>query len=234
MSDIKFACPQCQQHIQCEEGYGGMEIACPACSTRIIVPRPVGAPAIAPAPAMAPPPVPPPAPALARSSAPGAAAAGCPSCGNPMPRGAVLCTNCGYNTVTRKRTVAGRVVAPGRPKAARPEGVAGWFKTPYPYLCLFVIVLGVLYLLGQNNPVLLLAFALLAGFYMLGMWITTAVFAFKDSVVKGFLCLCIGVYAIYWVYKESDNSFLKAAYGVLILLWLILMVAGKVHKFSPE
>jgi hypothetical protein len=136
--------------------------------------------------------------------------------------------------VTRKRTVAGRVVAPGRPKAARPEGVAGWFKTPYPYLCLFVIVLGVLYLLGQNNPVLLLAFALLAGFYMLGMWITTAVFAFKDSVVKGFLCLCIGVYAIYWVYKESDNSFLKAAYGVLILLWLILMVAGKVHKFSPE
>ena len=38
MSDLKFSCPQCQQHIQCEENYAGTEITCPACSARMMVP----------------------------------------------------------------------------------------------------------------------------------------------------------------------------------------------------
>src|SRR5206468_7283890 len=82
MSDIKFACPQCQQHIQCEPGYAGMEINCPTCLTRIIVPgtpAPVPAPALAMAQAQAPAP-PPPMPTRLATSTSAPATGGCPSC----------------------------------------------------------------------------------------------------------------------------------------------------------
>src|SRR5262245_29752947 len=129
MSDIKFACPQCQQHIQCEPGYAGMEIACPTCSTRIVVP---GTPAPAPAPALAmaqAPSPPPPMPSGTRlaTSTSAAATSGCPSCGAALPRGAVLCTRCGYNLATGQRTVAGRPAPKGRTMA--PSGDTPFYKT---------------------------------------------------------------------------------------------------------
>jgi hypothetical protein len=39
MSEIKFACPQCGQHIACDAGYADMCIACPACHQPMEVPR---------------------------------------------------------------------------------------------------------------------------------------------------------------------------------------------------
>src|ERR1700722_20844674 len=99
MADIKFACPHCQQHLQADSAYGGMQINCPSCNGALLVP---GAAAVPPPPAPAPysaPPPPPSAPApsqlsLKRSepSAPKPAGGGCPSCGAAMPMGAVLCT----------------------------------------------------------------------------------------------------------------------------------------------
>ena len=228
MSDIKFACPQCQQHIQCEPGYAGMEINCPMCATRIVVPgTPVPVPAMAMAQAPAPPP---PMQTRLATSTSAPATSGCPSCGVALPRGAVLCTRCGYNLATGQRTVAGRPAPRGKPTV--PKGDTVWYKTSYPYLGAFAAVLLVLYLLGRQGGgemnVPMAAFVGLVLLYALGVWITTAVFAFKDSVGKGFLCLCIGIYAIYWVYKESDNNFLKAANGLLLLLWIAFYATSKI------
>jgi len=39
LNEIKFACPHCHQHIACDEGYCGYQIACPACQGGMIVPR---------------------------------------------------------------------------------------------------------------------------------------------------------------------------------------------------
>lgn len=39
MSEIKFACPHCRQHIACDQGYCGYQIQCPACQGGLIVPR---------------------------------------------------------------------------------------------------------------------------------------------------------------------------------------------------
>jgi hypothetical protein len=39
MSDIKFACPHCNQHITCDAGYGDLSINCPACGNSMVVPR---------------------------------------------------------------------------------------------------------------------------------------------------------------------------------------------------
>lgn len=38
MSEFKFNCPQCKQHIQCDASYAGSQINCPACRQAIIVP----------------------------------------------------------------------------------------------------------------------------------------------------------------------------------------------------
>src|SRR6266550_4943908 len=39
MTEIKFACPHCSQHIACDEGYCGYQIRCPSCEGGLIVPR---------------------------------------------------------------------------------------------------------------------------------------------------------------------------------------------------
>ena len=39
MSDFKFACPDCDQHIQCDEQLGGQPIKCPACQADLVVPQ---------------------------------------------------------------------------------------------------------------------------------------------------------------------------------------------------
>ncbi len=58
MAEFKFSCPQCNQHIQCDTGYSGMQINCPTCQKPIIVPQ---APRVTTPPpaAAAPPPAPP-------------------------------------------------------------------------------------------------------------------------------------------------------------------------------
>lgn len=59
MSAYKFACPKCQQHIECDEQYAGLSINCPACQNELVVPsRPP-----APTPAVTSPSPPPSAPA---------------------------------------------------------------------------------------------------------------------------------------------------------------------------
>jgi hypothetical protein len=39
MFEFKFSCPQCGQKIQCDAGFVGLEITCPACRRQIIAPR---------------------------------------------------------------------------------------------------------------------------------------------------------------------------------------------------
>lgn len=40
MSDFKFTCPHCQQHLSADSSMVGTEVACPTCSGRLIVPEP--------------------------------------------------------------------------------------------------------------------------------------------------------------------------------------------------
>ena len=38
MSEFKFSCPHCKQHLQCEEQFSGREIQCPSCHVLIRIP----------------------------------------------------------------------------------------------------------------------------------------------------------------------------------------------------
>lgn len=128
----------------------------------------------------------------------------------------MLCPQCGYNRVTGQRIVAGRPVAPGKPGA--PQWETPWYKTAYPYLGALFVVLGVLYFLGKQNPVFMLAFLGTAVLYSLVVHIIVVVAAFRESAGTGFLTLCIPFYALYFVYKVCENDTLKVLYTVAVLL----------------
>ncbi len=38
MSEFKFACPHCRQHLQCDEQLSGREIQCPKCHHLLHIP----------------------------------------------------------------------------------------------------------------------------------------------------------------------------------------------------
>lgn len=218
MPDIKFSCPHCQQHIQAETGYAGLQITCPACHGSLTVP---GSPA--------PPPPPPPMamrPAASATPAapPSTAASGCPSCGGALPRGAVLCTSCGYNLKTGQRTVAGRPAAAGKPSPQRWE--TPWYKTAYPYIGGVIVLLAVLYFFGRTNPPIMLAFVGLALLYSVGVHIIVVVAAFKESAGTGFLTLCVPFYALYFVFKVAENDTLKLLYTSAVIINLSLRFLG--------
>lgn len=197
-----------------------MQINCPACKGGLVVPG------TAPAPIAVSAPVPTSGPASLRRqapsqpSAPTAASGGCPSCGAGLGRGAVLCTNCGYNLATGQRTVAGRPAAMGKPTVQ--SGDTPWYKTIYPYLAAFFVLLAVLYFLGRSNTPIMLGMVALSVLYIFAVHIIVTVAAFKESVVTGLLTLCIGIYALYFVFKVSDNDTLKLLYGIACILGLCI------------
>jgi hypothetical protein len=38
MSELKFACPHCEQHLACDEQFSGRQIQCPGCNHIIHIP----------------------------------------------------------------------------------------------------------------------------------------------------------------------------------------------------
>jgi hypothetical protein len=230
MSDIKFSCPHCQQHIQADTGYAGLQINCPACNGGLIVPGNPAAPApqalivrtpaSVPAPTQATAPASP--PAIQRPAATGS---GCPSCGTALPRGAVLCIHCGYNLVTGQRTVAGRPAALGKPADAHAE--SPWYKTAYPYVGAVIALLVLLFFLGRQNPVMMQVLVGVAAFYSVTVHIIVVVAAFKESVGTGFLTLCIPFYALYFVFKVCENDTLKVLYCFAMIINLSLRFLAK-------
>jgi hypothetical protein len=215
MSDLKFACPHCQQHIQCESGYAGMQIACPACANSLVVPG------------QAPAPVPVPVPARIPGLPPTPTAANCPNCHAPLSRGAAVCLKCGYNLVTGQRSQSRTGVGAGRPAAAASEG---WATNPSVWAGILIGVFGLLYVFARTSPVGAMVFVGLALLFYLGISITVLVFAFKESAGTGFMTLCIPFYALYFVYGLNDNPMLKALYSVALLV----MVAIRTLKGSFE
>jgi hypothetical protein len=216
MSEIKFSCPSCQQTIAADASYGGLQINCPACNTPMIVP---GAAEDAPPARPVQNPVAPP-----EQPSPAVASGACPSCGNALARGAVICTRCGYNLATKKRMVAGRVMPPGSP---REKGEAPWYKTAPPYILAVVLLLVGLYVVGRSSPPIMLAFVLVIALYCLAVHLIVVVAAFHDGAGQGFLTLCVPLYALYYVYKVNESTTLQMLYGSAVIMNVIL-------RFLPD
>jgi hypothetical protein len=95
------------------------------------------------------------------------------------------------------------------------------------------VVLGVLYFLGKQNPAVMLAFLATGVLYTLTVHIIVVVAAFRESAGTGFLTLCIPFYALYFVYKVSENDTLKVLYTSAVLLNIGLRFLPVPIEWSP-
>lgn len=105
MSDIKFSCPHCAQHISCDSGWSGQTVACPSCQQSVVVPQ-LGlaiAPTAAPPPPLptAVPPAPQPQPQLEKRPWSGLAIASIILCFGFGPIGWIASIICGHMAKTR-------------------------------------------------------------------------------------------------------------------------------------
>ena len=99
--------------------------------------------------------------------------------------------------------------------------------TPYPYLGVVAVVLAVLYYMGRQNPSLILVFIATAFLYILVAHIMVVVAAFRKSVRTGVLALCLPFYALYFVFKVSNNNALKVIYTAAVLIIIPVTFAVK-------
>lgn len=161
-----------------------------------------------------------PAASAAPAAPPPTAASGCPSCGGALPRGAVICTNCGYNLKTGQRSAASTRIATGKKRNQHRE------QTAYIIAAAVVLVLAVLYYFGRKNPTVRLAFFSLAILYSLAVHIIVVIVAFKEGTGTGFLTLCVPFYALYFVFTVADNETLRVLYASAFGINLSLRFLG--------
>jgi len=126
--------------------------------------------------------------------------------------------------VTRQRTVAGRPAALGKPQVQ--SGEAPWYKTPWPYVGAAVLLVGIFYLLGKQNPAFYLGMAAVLIIYYLTTTILVLIAAFKESVATGFLTLCFFPYALYFVFKVNDDDTLKILYAFNVVIIICIKFMG--------
>src|SRR5688572_2752703 len=165
MSAMKFSCPGCAQHIECDAGYAGMQVNCPSCQKAMIVPGAAPAPAAVMQPA----------------------GVACPGCGAVLAEGTVICTSCGMNLRTGKRIQQQISSAPYRPVPAPASSGDNTNKIAIGTL----VVFGALFGLGFTNPNMALVFHGVQAVFALVVGICVLVAAFRESAGQGFMTMCI-------------------------------------------
>ena len=174
---MKFSCPHCEQHIEVDSSLAVTQIACPSCQQNFTVELSQGD--------------------IARETAASNEVAkrttdGCPSCGVALPRGTVICTNCGLNKATGKKMVKGRLRQPDD------QGVdLKWYRTAYPYIGAVLVILGILALLGRSNRDLASEAAFLLLIYLLVVRIILIREAYEWGLFHAFLIFVFPSYIIF-------------------------------------
>jgi uncharacterized membrane protein len=150
MSDFKFNCPGCGQHLAASEISVGQQIQCPTCLKTLVIPSPAAGVAGSEAQA-----APPPGLRLSGGGAnkshsteePQSAPHGyCPKCGKPLAAGASFCSACGDATGARKPGAAPGASRSGSDLSGLPEHIASG-------LCYVLIpILGIVFLIVDRRP----------------------------------------------------------------------------------
>jgi len=194
---MKFSCPYCEQHIEADSSFAGTQIACPSCQENFMVA--LSQTDVAPAKIMS-------------DDVTKRPTDGCPSCGVALPRGAVICTNCGLNKATGKQMVKGRPRLPNNPAI---ELI--WYRTAYPYIGAVLVILGILALLGRSNKDIDFAAILLLLIYLFAVRIILIREAYEWGLFHAFLIFFIPSYVVF--------LFLHTRVLWPLILWISTWVA---------
>lgn len=169
---------------------------------------------------------------LADSPAPEAPPVGanaCPSCGNALQSGSVLCMNCGYNQKGGKQ-VSTKV---GKPKKVRDDdsgggpGIANLIKNPLVVSATYVITMLLMMLALKASPDNVAVGGIFALVYLLmslSIGIGILIDAFRESIATGFLTLCIPFYILYFVFGVSESAWVKYMFTANILVQILFVV----------
>ncbi len=158
----------------------------------------------------------------------------CEHCNEPLPKGAALCMNCGFNRQTGQR-----VLAAASPTAKAPRGGGGasnameMLKQPWVAFAVPMVVLGALFMVAQSDPEAALLFLGPQAIFALVVTILVLIRAFGEGVGTGFLTLCLPFYVLYYVFSVNESPHLKALYGATILTTVaVFFVPG--FDLQPE
>lgn len=142
---------------------------------------------------------------------PAALSAHVPTAVHPLGEGAVLCTNCGYNTQSGERLHTTAV------KSSKPRmefsGAAALLINPVIVALAIVVVMGAFLALAWGDQTLLIGYMAVESIFTLGVVIMVLVFAFREGILTGFLTLCVPFYVLYFVFGVCDNQWVRALFG---------------------
>lgn len=146
MSEFKFNCPTCGQHLAATMASVGQEIQCPTCQGKLVIPAPPGG-FTGSGEQLRPPGL-----RIAggdKSESSGSSGAPshsfCPNCGKSLAAGASFCSACGKATAARKPGAEPSSSAPGADLSSLPEHIASG-------LCYVLIpILGIVFLIVDRR-----------------------------------------------------------------------------------
>lgn len=156
----------------------------------------------------------------------------CPGCSAGIAADAVLCTNCGFDFRTGKKTQM-KISQQTVETRARARFSFGGGAAANPLLIWggILALFAVAFVMATNSPDLRMATATMFRVYtfIVGIWIIVC--AFREDSLTGVLTLVIPFYGLYFVFAKSGDSHLRAATGISILaiigvVILIFMEAG--------
>lgn len=159
----------------------------------------------------------------------------CPSCGSPLVKGAIVCTNCGTNAETGKKLKTAIIkekeekapkVKPGaRSNRYASSGEAGFFKT-FGFLSIALSLASLCVFAGPSGLTAGIVILLIAGFIA---WLGSVVSAFRnDQSLMGLLMLLpittpIALLIFNILFNEDTRS--RALYWATFVGWIAFGVA---------
>jgi hypothetical protein len=145
----------------------------------------------------------------------------CPSCNRWMKHNDVLCTGCGFNLETNRRTSV-KVV---KTKAVKQKSGPSFSIPEWVAPVVFLAVVGGLFALGTVEPI---GFA----FGFIVVWLTLvvchlwiAIEAGRDSVGKGLLVFFVPFVDIYYALTDLENRSLRAVFLCCYAIGVFLNIA---------
>ena len=145
----------------------------------------------------------------------------CPGCGQTLEVGAVLCTNCGYQTATGRHLEA-KTIKAKRETSGETGGLVGFLMSPPGVALGALIFFGIFYFQARSDESIAAAYLLVEGLFSLAVGVTVLVLAFREGIGTGLLTLCLPFYALYFVFAVCENQYVR----VLFPLSILASVAG--------
>lgn len=106
---------------------------------------------------------------------------------------------------------------PARAKSEVGVGLPEFIKQPWFAFVAPTLILGVLFMVGQGNPDITVAFAVLHSLFGLVVGVIVLIAAFRAGIGTGILTFCLFPYSIYFVFAVNENPHIKALFAAVII-----------------